>query len=68
MFYRLLFAETNTDYEDVFYGQTIEDVKHIGYNQKGRNFAFPNIEHEGLKISQTPVILKYLATKLDNGR
>ena len=67
-FLRLLFAETETEYEEVFRGQKHEDVAIIAFGQTGRNFAFPSIEHNGLNISQTPVICKYLATKLDNGR
>ena len=64
----MLFAETETEYEEVMKGSSHKDAASVGYNQSGRMFAFPSIEHNDLVISQTPVICKYLATKLDNGR
>ena len=67
-FMRLLFAETQTPYEDVFADKTFEEAKKMGYGKGKRHFAFPVLEHGDLYLSQTPVICRYLGRKLDDGR
>eukprot|EP01095_Lingulamoeba_sp_RSL-Kostka_P014083 TRINITY_DN601_c1_g2_i1.p1 TRINITY_DN601_c1_g2~~TRINITY_DN601_c1_g2_i1.p1 ORF type:complete len:285 (-),score=72.19 TRINITY_DN601_c1_g2_i1:225-1079(-) len=71
-FIRLLFVETDTDFEEV--SEDIEwDTFKVVYTAANKPFfAMPAICHtennEEFWLSQTSVILKYLATKLDDGR
>ena len=67
-FMRLLFAETQTPYEDVFADKSSEEAAKMGYGKGKKHFAFPAIEHGDIFISQSPVICRYLGKKLDGGR
>ena len=65
---RLLFAEAETPYEDVFGHSSMEEAARMGYGRGKKHFAFPAQEHGDVVISQTPVICRYLGKKLDGGR
>ena len=67
-FIRLLFAETQTPYVDVFEGKSFEEAKKMGYGKGKKHMAFPVLEHGDIYLSQTPVICRYLGKKLDGGR
>lgn len=75
-FLRLLFAETNTAYEDVYAGMTFDEASAACYNNPNR-FAVPAIENldhidpdtgKPLVLSQTAVIIQYLASRCAGGR
>lgn len=75
-FPRLLFAETATSYEDVYAKLTFEEAMAECYNNPSR-FAVPAIESLGhvdpdtgepLLLSQSAVIMQYLAGRCDGGR
>ncbi|KAL6060658.1 Glutathione S-transferase [Balamuthia mandrillaris] len=67
-FMRLLLEETGTPYEDVFFGMDWKDVGEINYQPGKFFFALPVMQHRDLFISQTPVIVRYMAKRLDNKR
>ena len=67
-FMRLLFAETQTPFVEMFEGKSFEEAKKMGYGRGKKHFAFPVIEHGDLYISETHVICRYLGMKLDGGR
>ena len=67
-FMRLLFAETQTPYVDVFEGKTMQEATKMGKGKGKKHFAFPVLEHGDIYISQSSVISRYLGKKLDNGR
>eukprot|EP00743_Colponemidia_sp_Colp-15_P006504 GILK01007003.1.p1 GENE.GILK01007003.1~~GILK01007003.1.p1 ORF type:complete len:254 (+),score=19.80 GILK01007003.1:37-762(+) len=67
-FMRLIFAETQTEYNDAYRTLSWEEVGKINYNKNKNFFAVPAIKHRDFFLSQTPVIVRYMATKLDNGR
>jgi len=67
-FMRLLFVETSTPYKETYANMSFEEVAKIGYKWGTKFFAFPVIKHGDFVLSQTPVICKYMATRLDNGR
>lgn len=75
-FMRLVFAETATEYNDVYDGMSFQEIKKYCYEQKNR-FAVPAIEDmqsidpatgEAFALAQTPAIMAYLAEQCDNGR
>ncbi|KAK9767033.1 hypothetical protein K7432_003468 [Basidiobolus ranarum] len=66
-FIRLLFIETSTPFEDVFAGKDWEAVGKVNYELSKEFFALPTIKHNEFLLSQTPVICRYLAVKLQNG-
>lgn len=77
-FIRLLFAETNTPYEDPYSKMTWPEAQKVCYNNP-EHFAVPALEDRSLLasatdksrplvFSQTPVIIQHLATHCDGGR
>jgi glutathione S-transferase len=67
---RLLFAETSIPFDDVFRDLSFEDAKSFCYGSK-KFFAVPAIEdteNENLILSQSCVIMRYLAERCDGGR
>jgi len=75
-FARLLFSETNTEYVEVWKGRDPPDAwkeSQLLKQQIRPFFALPAIIHtpasaSPILLSQTPVIVRYLASQLDNGR
>ncbi|ORY01870.1 sigma-class glutathione S-transferase [Basidiobolus meristosporus CBS 931.73] len=66
-FMRLLFIETSTPFKDVYAGEDWTAVGKVNYQLSKEFFALPTIKHNGFMLSQTPVICRYLAVKLNNG-
>jgi len=66
-FMRLLWVFTDTPYEDVFASKHPEDLEAYTVQLKKPFFAFPAISHGDFFLSQTPVIVRYLAKKLAGG-
>jgi glutathione S-transferase len=67
---RLIFAETNTPFDDVFRDLSFDAAKEFCYGSK-RFFAVPAIEdteNENLCLSQSCVIMRYLAERCGGGR
>lgn len=67
---RLLFAETNTAFDDVFRDLSFDEAKKFCYGSK-KFFAVPAIEdteNGNLILSQSCVIMRYLAERCDGGR
>jgi glutathione S-transferase len=67
---RLLFAETSTPFDDVFRDISFVEAKEFCYGSK-KFFAVPAIEdteNDNLVLSQTCVIMRYLAERCDGGR
>ena len=67
---RLVFAETATPFEDVFRDYTFEDAMAFCYGNK-KFFAVPAIEdseNDNILLSQSCVIMRYLAERCDGGR
>jgi glutathione S-transferase len=67
---RLVFAETATPFEDVFRDYTFEEAKSFCYGNP-KFFAVPAIEdceNDNLMLSQSCVIMRYLAEHCENGR
>ena len=67
---RLLFAETNTPFDDVFRDLSFEKAKEFCYGSN-KFFAVPAIEdtmNENLCLSQSCVIMRYLAERCDGVR
>lgn len=66
-FMRLLFEATGTPYEDVFAEKTWREVAPLNYAPGKPFFAFPAIAHGDFFLSQTPVIIRYMAKRLNGG-
>jgi glutathione S-transferase len=65
---RLLWAETNTPWTEAYKNVPPAKVAELAYRPGKQFFAPPAIRHRSFFLSQTPVIVKYMAQKLDNGR
>jgi len=75
---RLLFAETNTSFHEAFQGVSSGNAQKLIQDMKNNIrpfFAVPVIIHtpnddgsSPILLSQTPVIMRYLASELDHGR
>lgn len=74
-FMRLIFAETNTPYDDVYAHMTFQEATETCYGNPDR-FAVPAIQDtctldpstgEGLCLSQSTVIMEYLAEHCSSG-
>eukprot|EP00011_Vannellida_sp_DIVA3-517-6-12_P001976 CAMPEP_0114614610 /NCGR_PEP_ID=MMETSP0168-20121206/5743_1 /TAXON_ID=95228 ORGANISM="Vannella sp., Strain DIVA3 517/6/12" /NCGR_SAMPLE_ID=MMETSP0168 /ASSEMBLY_ACC=CAM_ASM_000044 /LENGTH=296 /DNA_ID=CAMNT_0001825665 /DNA_START=1 /DNA_END=891 /DNA_ORIENTATION=+ len=67
-FVRLVLAECDTAYEEVFAGTDLQTVASFNFARNKPFFAMPAIQHNAVFLSQSAVLVKYIAQHAGGGR